>query len=37
MTAALEGKRELVYNNWYSDLLKESDVKDYRYQTGEVY
>jgi peptidyl-prolyl cis-trans isomerase D len=37
MTAALDGKRELIYNNWYSDLLKESNVKDYRYQTGEVY
>ena len=37
MTVALEGKRQLIYNNWYNDLLKASDVKDYRYQSGEVY
>jgi parvulin-like peptidyl-prolyl isomerase len=37
MTAALDGKRQLIYNNWYNDLLKVSDIKDYRYQSGEVY
>jgi parvulin-like peptidyl-prolyl isomerase len=37
MTATLDGKKQMIYSNWYSDLLKQSDVKDYRYQTGEVY
>lgn len=37
MTAALDGKKQMIYSNWYSDLLKQSNVKDYRYQTGEVY
>ncbi|MBI5866965.1 MAG: peptidylprolyl isomerase [candidate division Zixibacteria bacterium] len=37
MTAALDGKRQMIYNNWYNDLLKKSDIKDYRYQSGEIY
>ena len=37
MTAALDGKQQAMYNNWYNDLLKKSEIKDFRYQVGEVY
>jgi parvulin-like peptidyl-prolyl isomerase len=37
MTATLDGKQQLMYNNWYNDLLKKSDIKDFRYQAGEIY
>lgn len=35
--AALDGKRQMIYNNWYNDLLKKSEIRDFRYQVGEVY
>jgi peptidyl-prolyl cis-trans isomerase D len=36
-TAAMDGKRQMVYNNWFSELRANADVKDYRYQAGGEY
>ena len=32
MTAASGGKEQLIYNNWFSQLMQNADIKDYRYQ-----
>lgn len=31
-TATMDGKRQLVYNNWFQALRSNADIKDYRYQ-----
>lgn len=36
-TAVMDGKRQLVYNNWFQELRKNADIKDYRYQMGDAY
>lgn len=35
MNAAVDGKVQLVYNNWYTELIQNADIKDYRYQVPE--
>ncbi|MEW5875583.1 MAG: peptidylprolyl isomerase [Candidatus Zixiibacteriota bacterium] len=35
MNAAVDGKVQMVYNNWYTELRQEADVKDFRYQLPE--
>lgn len=32
MTAATNGKQQLIYNNWFTQLVNNADIKDYRYQ-----
>jgi parvulin-like peptidyl-prolyl isomerase len=31
-TATMEGKRQMVYNNWFNELRANADIRDYRYQ-----
>ena len=35
MNAAVNGKVQLVYNNWCTELRQDADVKDFRYQLPE--
>ena len=31
-TATMDGKRQMVYNNWFMELRANADIRDYRYQ-----
>jgi peptidyl-prolyl cis-trans isomerase D len=35
MNAAVDGKVQMVYNNWFTELRQDADIKDYRYQLPE--
>jgi peptidyl-prolyl cis-trans isomerase D len=32
MTATMQGKQQMVFNNWFAQLKRDADIKDYRYQ-----
>jgi len=32
MTTTMQGKQQMAFNNWYAQLRRQSDIRDYRYQ-----
>jgi peptidyl-prolyl cis-trans isomerase D len=36
-TAIMDGKRQMVYNKWFTQLRDNADIKDFRYQLGSGY